>query len=407
MLVHDFVQKTTLLCIIQYPGEEYFEGKIDIKKFRALKRLEIQKVQIKQICGIQPLRCQLQHLICNKSIKCVDDIITHCGGDNSNGFVWNALKIADFSYNNLQTVDTSLEFAQYLQHLNLRHNKLHSVKAVKWLPHLKTLDLSFNRLQCIPQFHMDAYKRLQFLNMSNNLLDDLMGIVKLDALTDLDLSDNCLLDHTYLLPLSAISTLKFLNLYGNPLQCHPKHRLASSQYLHKNCSTVKFILDFEPLTKNEKSITGTHQLRLVGALNHYTTRSSTSSLTMVGCKTPSSINNQTPASSVGSLASFKFNDQNSDALEVSNADEVIAKPVKKKSSKIRRVEIQDNILETEELMDSLIAAGKTQNSSSSMSNENQEHLEIKGQIVNLRKKYGNEWLHTGNNEIRNNVLGKF
>ncbi|XP_065358228.1 uncharacterized protein LOC135952286 isoform X2 [Calliphora vicina] len=402
-LVHDFVQKTALLCIVQYPGEEYFEGKIDITKFRALKRLEIRKVQIKQICGIQKLRAQLQHLICTKSIKCVDEIITHCGGDNSNGFVWNELKIADFSYNNLKSIDTSLEFAQYLQHLNLRHNQLQSVKAVKWLPHLKTLDLSFNRLQFIPQFHMDAYKRLQSLNMSNNLLEDLMGIVKLDALTDLDLSDNFLLDHTYLLPLSAISTLKFLNLYGNPLQWHPKHRLAASQYLHKNCSSVKFILDFEPLTKYEKSVTGTHQLRLVGALNHYTTRSSTSSLTVAGRITPSS--NQTPASSVGSLVSFKLNDNNSDTSETNNAEDVIVKPAKKKSSKVRRVEIEDNIVESGEHLDSLNSMENSVNSSVAVNEENKEHLDIKGQIVNLRKKYGNEWLHTGNAEIRNSVLG--
>lgn len=403
-LVHDFVQKTILLCITQYPGEDLFEGKIDITKFRALKRLEIQKIQVIQICGIQPLRGQLQHLICTKSIKSVDDIITHCGGDKSNGFVWNELKIADFSYNNLRTVDTSLEFAQYLQHLNLRHNQLQSVKAIKWLPHLKTLDLSFNRLQFIPQFHMDAYKRLQSLNMSNNLLEDLTGIVKLDALTDLDLSDNCLLDHTYLLPLNVISTLKFLNLYGNPLQYHPKHRLATSQYLNKNCSTVKFILDFEPLSKHEKSVTGTHQIRQVGALNHYTSRSSTSSLSVVGRITPGS--NQTPASSVGSIVSFKFNDTNSDTSEVNQSEEVLVKPVKKKSSKVRHVEIEDHHnVESGDHLDSLKSGENTMNTSVIVEEENKEHLDIKDQILDLRKKYGNEWLHTGNAEIRNSVLG--
>lgn len=399
-LVHDFVQKTSLLCIIKYPGEECVDVRIDITKFRALKRLEIQKVNVKQICGIQPLRGQLEHLICTKSIKYVDDIITHCGGDNSNGFVWNKLIIADFSYNNLQTVDTSLEFAQYLQHLNLRHNQLQSIKAIKWLPHLKTLDLSFNRLQYIPQLHMDAYKRLLSLNMSNNLVEDLMGIVKLDALIDLNLSDNCLLDHNYLLPLSTISTLKCLNLYGNALECHPRHRLATCQYLHKNCSTVQFILDFEPLTKTEKSVTGAHQLRLVGALNHYTTRSSSSSLSAAGRLTPSS--NQTPASSVGSITSFKLTDNNSEISDT-NKSEIIVKPTKKKTSKVRHVEIKDH--ECNESVVSNNTTDNTTNTSNVIAQEDKEHLEIKGQIVNLRKKYGNEWLHTGNAEMRSSVLG--
>uniref|UniRef100_A0A1B0AH69 Uncharacterized protein n=1 Tax=Glossina pallidipes TaxID=7398 RepID=A0A1B0AH69_GLOPL len=108
---------------------------------------------------IPPLRAQVEYLICNKNLQNIDDIITNCGGDNSNGFVWIELKLADFNYN--QTVDISLEFAQYLQHLNLRYNQLFSVKAIKWLPNLKTLDLSFNRLTQILQFHMDGYKRLQ------------------------------------------------------------------------------------------------------------------------------------------------------------------------------------------------------------------------------------------------------
>ncbi|XP_061396733.1 dynein axonemal assembly factor 1 homolog [Musca vetustissima] len=403
-LIHDFVQKTALLCLVHYPGDEYY-GKIDISKFCALKRLEVQKIDIKQLAGIQRLRAQLEHLICIKSIKTVDDIITHCGGDNSNGFVWNELKSADFSYNNLQCVDTSLEFAQYLQHLNLRHNKLQSVKAIKWLPHLKTLDLSFNRLTQIPQFHMDACKRLQSLNMSNNLLEDLMGIVKLDALTDLDLSDNFLLDHTYLLPLSALITLKFLNLFGNPLHCHPKHRLATCQYLHKNCSTVKFVLDFETLSKSEKALTGTHQLRQVGALNRYTMRSSSSSIS--SAHTPIRSSN-TPASSVGSLVSFKLTTDNSSESEANCNEVLVAAKQKKKSSKTRCVEIEDfshesqnNDAAEDAMQSSVISLGK--NSKTIIPEETcKEHLETKRQIVELREKYGNEWLHSGNAEIMNN-----
>lgn len=417
-LIHDFVQKTALLCLVHYPGEEYY-GKIDISKFRALKRLEVQKINIKQLTGIQRLRGQLQHLICVKSINAVDDIITHCGGDNSNGFVWNELKSADFSYNNLQRIDTSLEFAQYLQHLNLRHNKLESVQAIKWLPHLKILDLSFNRLTQIPQFHMDACKRLQSLNMSNNLLEDLMGIVKLDALTDLDLSDNFLLDHTYLLPLSALITLKFLNLFGNPLHCHPKHRLATCQYLHKNCSTVQFVLDFDTLSKSEKSMTGSHQLRQIGALNRYAMRSSSSSISAsTGGLTTPMHTTATPPSSVGSLVSFKLVTENSSESEANSTTTTTEQTTtiikqKKKSSKIRCVEIEDHSLET--AVDANDEAEDVMNSSMISVNKNKillqetckEHLETKRQIVELREKYGDEWLHSGNAEMRNSALGKY
>lgn len=68
-LIHDFVQKTIILCITNIPNDDYFEGIIDITKFHSLQKLEIQKVNIKQIIGIQPLRAQLQHLICIRSLK--------------------------------------------------------------------------------------------------------------------------------------------------------------------------------------------------------------------------------------------------------------------------------------------------------------------------------------------------
>uniref|UniRef100_A0A0A1X2V1 Serine/threonine-protein kinase 11-interacting protein n=2 Tax=Zeugodacus cucurbitae TaxID=28588 RepID=A0A0A1X2V1_ZEUCU len=400
-LIYDFVQKTPLLCIVHYATDEYFDGTIDISKFRALRRLEVQKTSVRQVVGIQRLRAQLQQLICVKSLTSVEDIITRCGGDNSNGFVWNELKIADFSYNNLQRVDAALEFAQFLQHLNLRHNKLRSVEAVKWLPHLKTLDLSYNCLQCVPQFHLEAYKRLQSLNMSNNFVEDLMGIAKLEALTDLDLSDNCLLDHSCLLPLSALITLNYLNLYGNALCCHPKHRLATAQFLHKNTATVKFLLDLEPLSKSEKSVTGSQQLRHVGALNRYAQRSSSTSIN--SSRVPSSTH--TPSSSVGSLSSFKFNVSSTNSVKAANG-------MRKSSSKTRTVDIiedegalpqttdeRDEAMLAEKLKPVKIALEK-----GDISEQDTQHLEAKKQIENLREKYGVNWLQSGNAEMIQSAL---
>uniref|UniRef100_A0A1A9VPB7 Uncharacterized protein n=1 Tax=Glossina austeni TaxID=7395 RepID=A0A1A9VPB7_GLOAU len=71
----DFVQKTPQLCIVRYPREEYFQGDIDIKKFRALKCLEVHKKHIHQIVDVQTLRAQLEYLICNKNLQTIDDII--------------------------------------------------------------------------------------------------------------------------------------------------------------------------------------------------------------------------------------------------------------------------------------------------------------------------------------------
>ncbi|XP_055923743.1 serine/threonine-protein kinase 11-interacting protein isoform X2 [Eupeodes corollae] len=391
-LIHDFVQKTLYLCIIHYPGDDYFDGVIDISKFQSLKRLEVQKTNVKQIVGIQPLRSQLHQLVCVRSLQSVVEIITHCGGDNSNGFVWNELKTADFSYNNLKTVDSSLEFAQYLQHLNLRHNQLVSVEAIKWLPNLKTLDLSYNRLITVPNFHVETSKRLQFLNLSNNFIEDLIGISKLDLLTDLDLSDNCLLDHNSLFPLCALVSLKYLNLYGNPLYCHPNHRLATAQFLHKDTCTVKFILDYEPLSKNEKALTGTQQ--------HASHSTYVAKYMIKSNSRPTPLNksssSQTPASSVGSSNSFQ--------QRTNIGDEEIGY-TSSTTDKSKRVKIRQVIIECSDQKirekDAVVDSKTTERNVKS----NKDHLETKKQFKILRNKYGAGWLQNENAHIVHTMLG--
>lgn len=383
-LLHDFVQKTTLLKLMYFPSECYFDGAIDICKFRALRRLEVHKINICQVVGIQALRSQLQQVICVKSINSVEDIITRCGGDNSNGFVWNELQTADFSYNSLHRVDTALEFAQYLQHLNLRHNKLISVTAIKWLPHLKTLDLSYNCLTHLPLFHVEACKRLQLLNISNNYVEVLMDMTKLDALTNMDLSDNCLLEHSQLLPLSVLMTLTTLNLQGNPLACHPKHRLATAQYLHKNTATVKFVLDFEPLSKAEKALTGSQRLRFMGS---HGPRLTSSSIFINSSR--ASVN--TPASSVGSQRSISMRGKDSSS-EPEQAPQEILQISKRRSKKLRTVDIPEH---AEDLSSTKPAVIVTKEPAA----DGGSHLETKKQIETLRLKYGNEWLQPGNADV--------
>lgn len=238
-LIFDFVQKTHILCITHFSSDEPFAGAIDISNFRNLRRLEICRVSVNQVRGIQAMRPHLQEIRCVHSVDRVEDIISHCGGDKSNGFIWNELRVADLSYNTLRAIDGSLEFASLLQHLNLSHNQIVSVDAIKWLPNLKYLNLSFNRLPHIPFFNLEATRRLKVLNLSNNYIEELTGISRLDALNELDLSGNYLLDHSTLLPLSTLVALQCLSLIGNPLACHPKHRQATSRYLHKNTASVK------------------------------------------------------------------------------------------------------------------------------------------------------------------------
>lgn len=337
-IIYDFVQKAQILCLLAIPSEEPFDGEIDIKKFRNLKRLEVQKIPIEQITGIQRIRAHLQELICSKSITSIESIIAHCGGDNATGFLWNELKMADFSYNSLKTIDCSLEFVSNLQQLNLSHNQIVSCDAIKWLPNLKKLNLSYNNLSRIPQ--SIASRRLQSLVLTNNFIEDLKGLPKLEALSELNLADNCILDHAALEPLGSLIALQDLQLHGNPIACHPNHREETCKYLHKNVASVKvrvapkidsctltgfcyllyiyfchafqilfylqFILDYQPLSKYEKNLVGYFQ-----SFNNWSKkypRRSSRLKPSSGLSTPANrqTTDTTPASSIGSIRSFQL-----------------------------------------------------------------------------------------------------
>lgn len=129
--IYDFIQKTIILKLTKFLDDDPLDDDnncvIDISKFRNLTILEVQRVPIERIIGLQQLRSQLQEIKAERSLTNVKDLIVYCAGDKSNGFIWNSLKRADFSYNQLEKVDSSFEFTPYLQVLNLSHNKIFSI----------------------------------------------------------------------------------------------------------------------------------------------------------------------------------------------------------------------------------------------------------------------------------------
>lgn len=386
--IYDFVQKTTILSLNQFINDDPYEFAVEIIKFRNLRKLHIQKIPISQVIGIQQLRSQLNEITCIRSISHVKEIITFCGGDNSNGFTWNELTVANFSYNMLDHIDSSLEFTPRLEHLNLSHNQIVSASAIKWLPNLRILNLSFNRLSHIPSFHLDTMKKLQVLHISNNFIEDLSGISHLMGLKDLDLSGNCIVDHTALLHVCTLSSLFCLNLKENPLACHPKHRHATARYLNKNVSKLKFILDDEPLSKYEKTLTGNYD-----GYHAILVPQNPGSVSSSGFSTPSrkSVMN-TPTGSVTSKSSFL----------VDMKDDISSSVFTQKKIKVRRAIIS----ESSPADDNKKEASKVElNASSDSFESKREHLETKKQIENLRKRYGSEWLQNQAGEMVKNVIG--
>ena len=376
--IHDFIQKTLVLKLTKFLDDDDDDESciIDITKFRNLKTLEIQRVPIKQIIGLQQLRSQLQEIIVEKSITNIKELLITCAGDNSNGFIWNSLKRADFSFNNLDRIDNSLEFTPYLQHLNLSHNKIYQISALVWLPNLKVLNLSYNQLTTIPKFNQESYRRLQVLIIKDNFLEDISGLCRFDGLQELDISGNCMIDHSILLPLCTLHALRYLNLAGNPLSFHPKHRVTTARYLSKNASTVKFVLDTEPLSKNEKALTGGNEHYHPSMILHR----ATSSIRTSNSVTPiiRSVSNTPDNSSLSSMSSFN----------IPNLNGTIREPLISSAFRHRKVRV------IEEFDDDKKINGKKEETPLKLEG-NQEHLTTKQEIEEKRQKYGDEWLFRG------------
>uniref|UniRef100_A0A336MPB6 CSON003607 protein n=1 Tax=Culicoides sonorensis TaxID=179676 RepID=A0A336MPB6_CULSO len=391
--IYDFVQKTVTLCITgRYQDDEKFEGQIDISKFVNLKSIELQKVSAKKVVGLQQFRAHLEQLICVRGLsEGIRELVFECGADaTSTGFLWNDLKVADFSYNNLKVIDNSFEYTPYLETLNLSHNQLVDVNPIRCLPNLKVVNLSYNRLTRIPIFHPDVYRKLQTLLLVANFIEEINDVASLDALMILDLSCNCLLDHSSLLPLTALMALQELNLTENPFSCHPKHRQAVARYLHKNTSTVKFCLDGEPLSNNEKTLTGVYESYRPILKSKPSESSMIRGSLLTGSGFNKSSYGDTPIGSVKSTSSFgletKFNDSLPEDLSASMI------------SQQRRVKVREAKIDIEP------TPSMEKDSRRSLTG-NTEHLETKKQMEHLREQYGNQWLQNTSGDIVKSMVG--
>jgi Leucine-rich repeat (LRR) protein len=226
-------------------------SKIDISIFANLKTFEIKRVAIKDVEGLQKLHQQIINFSAERSITNSNDLKDLIAQSKVNS-TWKSLIKLSLSHNELSIIDIPFNAMPYIQHLNLKHNKIEVISTLAWLPNLKFLNLSFNKLTSVPKLSDKARKYLEVLLINDNLLEDIYGMARFDSLIELDISNNCLLHHSLLIPLSAQNSLIKLNLAGNPLFFNNKYRTTACGYLSKNCAKVSFHLDGKLLTKREK-----------------------------------------------------------------------------------------------------------------------------------------------------------
>ncbi|XP_006906740.1 serine/threonine-protein kinase 11-interacting protein isoform X3 [Pteropus alecto] len=245
----DVLQKTLSLKLVHVPGPGV-PGPIKIFPFKSLRQLELRGVPIHCLRGLRGIYSQLETLICSRSIQALEELLSACGGDLCSALPWLALLSANFSYNALTALDSSLHLLSALHFLNLSHNQLQDCKGFLMdLSELCHLDISYNRLRLVPRMGPSG-SALGTLILRGNELRSLHGLEQLRHLRHLDLAYNLLEEHRELSPMRLLAELRKLYLEGNPLWFHPAHRAATAQYLSPRArdATPSFLLDGEVLS---------------------------------------------------------------------------------------------------------------------------------------------------------------
>ncbi|XP_032757318.1 serine/threonine-protein kinase 11-interacting protein isoform X6 [Rattus rattus] len=267
----DVLQKTLSLKLVHTPGVG-LPGPIKIFPFKSLRQLELRGVPIHSLCGLRGIYSQLETLVCNRSIQALEELLSACGGDLCSALPWLALLSADFSYNALSNLDSSLRLLSALRFLNLSHNHIQDCKGFLMdLSELYHLDISYNHLRLMPRMgpsgaalgtlilRANELRSLQGNTTTHplthnmppqGLLSSALGLEQLKNLRHLDVAYNLLEGHTELAPLWLLAELRKLYLEGNPLWFHPAHRATTAQYLSPRARDAAhgFLLDGKVLS---------------------------------------------------------------------------------------------------------------------------------------------------------------
>ncbi|XP_010895723.1 transforming growth factor beta activator LRRC32-like [Esox lucius] len=168
--------------------------------------------------------------------------------------------MSSWSRHNLSSVPKGLDVR--LRYLDLSKNVIRSINSQDLgLPSLKTLDLSYNKLETIYVGAFRDMAQLQELNLARNMLShnvnkNSQALTSLNRLRRLDISVNGLDDNAAELCLHNKSVLEHLNLTGNILmRLAPKQFMETRNLRHihieNNLITVIEVGTFEPLKKLE------------------------------------------------------------------------------------------------------------------------------------------------------------
>lgn len=129
---------------------------------------------------------------------------------------WKKIVEANFSHNEIETIDEGVKLMPNIEQLTLSDNKIGALSNLTSLPHLSHLTLSANCFSEANDFHMKL-GNIRYIDLSLNSISSLQGFSKLYSLEDLDLTSNHISDLSEIKHISGLPCLENLILTGNPV----------------------------------------------------------------------------------------------------------------------------------------------------------------------------------------------
>lgn len=139
---------------------------------------------------------------------------------------------------------------KHIKSLDLSNNKLStdSLRPITMLKQLQLLDLSTNQITSLEP--LIKLKQLQSLYLTHNQISDITSIIKLHKLQSLDLSYNKISDIT---PLVELSNLQLLDLSSNKISdITPIARLSNLQLVNLQYNQIRDLIPLMMLLKTER-----------------------------------------------------------------------------------------------------------------------------------------------------------
>ncbi|OWF48594.1 serine/threonine-protein kinase 11-interacting protein-like isoform X2 [Mizuhopecten yessoensis] len=376
--LNDFISKTVSLKLTH--GVQTMQEPVYLSRFRNIEVLELKKIPVHMLHGLQKLRGQLKVLIVARCLQNLEDLLETCGGDQSAPLSWPQLTSLYVSCNGLPRLDNSLRLLSAIEVIDLSHNQLYKTEGfLETLSEIIRVNLGYNCIDSLPSFANSAKLKIKTLILRNNNLDNLEGAEDLIFLEELDVSSNCLVDHSCLTVLSGLSKLNRLSLKGNPLSFHRSHRALTLQHVTDTAARNKFTLDGKDISPTERLLT---QRRVMPASR----RPSQEAHSIISGM-------DRPSTSLRIQQTYRFDDSDSIATSLK-----IGSPIRRKAGR-RRSKPKNRLSSDERFIDVSTTDGdSSQENSRSGSPVRviEGRSSIRDEVEVLRDHYGVNWLQVIN-----------